>query len=429
MGLDLVFMVRGVAPAAFDLLLPVAAMASVSALLSFALSALLRRIGGPGAKALAGLALLALPGEGWAHFGFHEHQDVTIAAGSVHDGTLVASARSVTIDGTVDGDLVALTERLTLRGEVRGNLFAVARELDLRGSVQGSLFAGGERTNLGGEVRGDVYAVGEIFRLGPEGRLGRDATLVADQIVLEGALGRDANAVYGGRIEARGRLGRHLRARAERLVLFDGARIGGDVEAMLPEGAEVERAPEAAIRGEVRTSHRDSSHGSELDRFRGPEVYAWMLLHVGAGFVLGMLLHLLWPGLLAVRAEGPRDLVRAVGIGVATLLLAPLALLAAAFTVVGIPVALIGAAALVFSLYLGLIAVSGLVGSALVHPRDGSRSGFGAALAVGLAILVVLTHLPFLGGALRVVAVLTGVGLLGERVLATWRERRRPAVP
>jgi hypothetical protein len=213
------------------------------------------------------------------------------------------------------------------------------------------------------------------------------------------------------------------------VVLVDGVRIGGDVEALLPDGVAVERGPGVAVAGEIRTARRFEPPGSTLERFRSPEIYAWMLLHVGAGFVLGMLLHVLWPGLLAVRAEGPRDLLRAVGIGIATLVLAPLALCVAALTVVGIPVALIGAAALLSAMYVALIAVSALVGAALVRPAPGSRSGFGAALAAGLAVLVVLTHLPFLGEALRVVAVLTGLGLLTERALAAWRQRRAPVIP
>jgi cytoskeletal protein CcmA (bactofilin family) len=424
MAIDLVFVLRQSAPALFDLALPVAAMASASALLSFALSALRRRIGGPGAKALAALALLAAPVESRAHFGLHEHEDVDVAAGSVHEGALVASARSVSVDGVVDGDLVVLTERLTVRGEVRGNVFAVAQDLDLRGVVQGSVFAGGERARFGGEVQGDVYAACESFALEPDGHIGRDANVVADRLLLEGGVGRDANALFAGRVELRGPVGRHLRARAERVALLEGARVGGGVEATLPEGARLERSPAAQVAGEVREAHPERRRGSLLDRYRRPELYAWMLLHVGAGFVLGMLLHRIAPGVLAVRAEGPRDLLRAAGVGLATLVAAPMALLAAAATLVGLPVALMGAAALLAALYVALVAVAALVGGALVRP--GGRAGFGAALAAGLAILVALTHLPVLGGPLRVVAVLTGLGLLVERARSAWRERRGP---
>jgi cytoskeletal protein CcmA (bactofilin family) len=428
LAIHLVLLVRESAPAAFELALPVAAMASASALLSFALTALRRRMGGPGAKLLAAFVLLAAT-ESRAHFGLHEHEDLLVAAGTVHDGTLVASARSVTVDGIVDGDLVALTERLTLRGEVRGNLVAVAEELDLRGAVEGSLLAGCEQAAVSGEVKGDAYVAGETFSLAREGRIGRDATLVADEVVLEGALGRDANALFAGRVEVRGSVGRDLGARAERVVLLPGARLGGDVEAALPAGVEVERSPGAEVAGAVRTRRREAGRGFGLRRFREPRLYAWMLLQIGAGFVLGMLLHLLAPGILAVRAERPRDLLRAVGVGIATLVAAPLALLVAAVTVVGIPVALIGLGVLLTSLYVALVAVAALVGSALVRPRAGSRSSFGAALAAGLVVLVALTHLPFLGGALRVVAVVTGLGLLVERALSAWRERASPVAP
>jgi cytoskeletal protein CcmA (bactofilin family) len=425
MAIDLVFVLRESAPALFDLALPVAAMASASALLSFALSALRRRIGGPGAKALAALALLAAPVESRAHFGLHEHEDVQVDAGSVHEGALVASARSVSVDGVVDGDLVVLTERLTVRGEVRGNVFAVAQEIDLRGVVQGSVFSGGERARIGGDVRGDVYAAGESVALEPDGRVGRDANVVAEQLLLEGRVARDANALFAGRVELRGPVGRHLRARAESVALLENARVGGGVEATLPEGARIERHAAAQVAGEVRTAHRERRR-SLLDRYRSPELYAWMLLHVGAGFVLGMLLHRIAPGILAVRAEGPRDLLRAAGVGLVTLVAAPIALLLAAATLVGLPVALIGAGTLLAALYVALVAVAALVGGALVRPGPDGRAGFGAALAAGLAILVALTHLPLLGDPLRVVAVLTGLGLLVERARSAWRARRAP---
>ncbi len=423
MAIELVFVARESAPMLFDLALPVAVMASASALLSFGLSVLIRRVGGPGAKVLAALAIVAAPGEGRAHFGLHEHEDVVVRTGEVHHGTLVASARSVSIDGTVDGDLVVLTERLTLRGELVGNLFAVARELDLRGAVHGSVFVVGERADVAGEVQGDVYAGGELFLLGPAGRVGRDATVVADRVVLEGSLGRDANALLAETLEARGPIGRDLRGRAERIVLLEGARIGGDVQASLPEGVELERSAGAQVQGEVRAGRYQRHDGSELSRFLAPELYAWMLLHVGAGFVLGMLLHALAPGILAVRADTPRDLLRGLGVGVATLVAAPLALLLAAASVVGLPIALIGAAGLAAALYVGLVAVATRIGTALVHPGESRHGGFGTALATGLAILVVLTHLPYLGDWLRVVAVVIGLGLLVEHALAAWRAR------
>jgi hypothetical protein len=305
----------------------------------------------------------------------------------------------------------------------------VAREVDLRGVVRGSLFVAGERSTVAGEVQGDVYSAGESFVLAPGGRIARDATVMADQVLLEGELGRDANALFAERIEARGSIGRDLRARADRLVLLESARIGRNVEAALPEGVSLERRPGAQVGGELREVALETQGGGELRRYLEPEIYAWMLLHVGSGFVLGMLLHLLAPGILAVRAESPRDLLRGLGIGLATLVAVPLALAFAAATVVGIPVALIGAAALATALYIGLVAVGALIGAALLHPSEGSRGAFGAALATGLAVLVILTHLPFLGDALRAVAIVVGLGLLVERALAAWRGREVPAAP
>jgi hypothetical protein len=92
---------------------------------------------------------------------------------------------------------------------------------------------------------------------------------------------------------------------------------------------------------------------------------------------------------------------------------------------VGIPLALLG-----LELYLTLLCLSGiviaaLIGSALVHPRGDGWSAFGLTLLTGLVILVFASHLPFLGGLVRVIAVITGMGLLVERARAAWASVHR----
>jgi hypothetical protein len=115
----------------------------------------------------------------------------------------------------------------------------------------------------------------------------------------------------------------------------------------------------------------------------------------------------------------------ALGLGFAAALLAPVALVLVGLTIVGLPAAILGLALFLASLYVAGIRVAALIGTALLPPADASLRAFGLALLAGLAVLAVGTHLPFVGGVVRVVVVLVGLGLLVRHAQEAWR--RRPA--
>ncbi len=428
MVFDLIFLLRDEAPAAFEVALAVAAMASTSALLCFALTAVLRRSSGPGLLMLAALlALVAPAAPSQAHFGLHEHPDYTLPAGETHDGTLVATGGNVNIDGVVAGDLIVFSKRLTVRGEVRGNVIAVARNIELPGTVTGSVHLGGVRMNVSGEVHDNLYAAGEYFTLGGSASVGRDAALLGQNGVFEGSVARDL-LVAADTVELRGSVGRNLGAWVEQLALLDGARVEGDIDATLPPETEIEIASGARVGGETRTRVRELHHERGFSRFLETRLYVWLVLQIAAGFVVGMLLHVFVPAVFGGRLETTGAFFRSMGVGFLAVVAAPIALVLIGLTVVGIPLALLGLELYLTLLCLSGIVVAALIGSALVHPRGDGWTSFGLTLLTGLVILIVASHLPFLGGLVWVIAVLTGMGLLVDRARAAWASVHREPV-
>jgi cytoskeletal protein CcmA (bactofilin family) len=422
MAFDVFYLLREEAPAAVEMVVAVVAMATVSALLSFGLGVALRRWSGPTLLALSLLlALTAAPRPGRAHFDLHEHRDYTLPAGEVHEGTLVAHGDSVTVEGIVDGDLLAFTRRLLVRGEVRGSLIAAARDVQIEGDVDGTALVVGRSTRISGRVGGNLYGFGgESLDVEPSARLERDVAAAGEQVRIEGGVARDLFA-GGDDVEVRGTVGRNVHAWADSLSLRDGARVAGDVSAVLPPGAEVQAAGGAEVGGEI--SSRVQEHGRErrgFARLADLRWWAWLALHVGAALPVGLVLHALLPGLFAARLETSAAFFRALGLGFAGLVLPPVAAVALALTLVGVPLALMGLLLWFMSLYTALVVVSFLVGRSLLPPRDESWTGFGLALLVGLLVVVFATHAPYLGHALLVLALLSGLGLLVERARGGW---------
>ena len=422
MAFNVVFMLRERAPGLFDLALAMAGVASVSALLSFAVGALYRRVFGVAAVLLC----LVAPFRGDAfEFRHVHHGDVRIEKGQTQDGTLVVSSDTFELDGVVDGDLFVTAERVSIAGEVRGNVYAFARNVELTGRITGSLIGLIETTEVDGELGGALYAVSERVRLAPEGRVARDLAAISNDVVLAGAVGRDV--FFGGdRLELRGAVGRDVEARwrVERLALRDGARIGGDVDAWLLKPEALERAPGAQVAGEVRPHEAESARQRYLDIYRDP--WFWGLHAVGfvAAFLFGLLVYRIAPRLLAFDISTAREFFGALGQGFVVLVVAPVALAIVALTLVGIPIAVLGFFALLTAIYLAEIVVACAVGRWLAPPRTPSLFDFGRSLLAGLAALFVAEHVPFVGVPVTAIALLVGLGALAARA----RVMLRPAL-
>jgi cytoskeletal protein CcmA (bactofilin family) len=422
MAFDLLYVLRERAPEVLDVGVAVAAMASVSALLCFGLGLALRRWSAP--TLLAFSALLALAGAGQpgeARAGFHEQDDYTLPAGEVYEGTLVVHGESVTVEGVVDGDLLAFTRRLVLRGEVRGSLVAAARDVQIEGDVSGTALVVGRSTRVSGRVRGNLYGFGgESFDVERSARLERDLAAGGEQVRIEGSVGRDLYA-GGDEVVLRGEVGRNVHAWADSLSLREGSRVAGDVDAALPPGVAVEVAESAFVGGETTSHVQEHGHARRgFARLGDPRWWGWLALHVAAALPVGLLLHALLPGLFAARLETSAAFFRALGLGFAGLVLPPLAAAALALTLVGVPLALMGLMLWIVALYTALVLVAFLVGRSLLPPRDESWTAFGLALLVGLVVVVFAVHAPYLGHALLLLALLSGLGLLVERARGGW---------
>jgi anti-sigma factor RsiW len=419
MVFDVILTVRDRVPGLLELTLAIAATVGISALLTFTVTSLFRRWAGPGVVGVLCLAALSAPSPSSAHFGMHEHRDVRIAADEIHEGTLVTwTGQSVNVDGVVDGDLVVIGERLAIRGEVRGNVVAFTRDLEISGTVTGALFGFGGHSGISGKVEGNLYAFTEDFRLAGEAE--RDLMVFASTAVVEGKVDRDVFARTDW-IEVRGDVGRNLNVRSDRISLLDGSNIGGDVRARLPRGQEIERASGAQVAGEIDSQMRQHRHRGGLARYGELEFWIFIAIELAAAFLFGMLLPAVVPGVFGGHLDTAGSFFRSVGIGFVAAVASPLVIALCAITLVGIPIAAVGLALFLTSLYVSFLVMAALVGTALVRPREQATHAFGLALLAGLLVLMVGTHIPFLGGLVVLLVVLAGLGLLVDRARGAYK--------
>jgi cytoskeletal protein CcmA (bactofilin family) len=420
---DVFFLARDEAPGWVTLVAGVAATASIAALGFFGAGLLARRIGG---AAMLGVTLAILCGVTPAEaFEIRHEERVVIAEGEVFAGTLVVSADSVRIDGTLEGDLVVAAERLTIHGTVDGNVFTWARDVDVTGRIAGGLHAGGERVRVVGQVDGAVYSFGEVLELERGASVARDVGHGGREARIEGRVGRDV-VFYGEELQVVGRVERDVSVLgAERVRLLRTADVGGDVTAVVGADEDLEIADGARVAGTVETKRGEHHLRGRMGHWKQPMFFVWLVVRVVAALLLGVLVYLFVPGLFASRLPDAASFLRSLGLGFVALVATPLALAVLALTLVGIPVAVLGIFLYVVACYLGVVCAAALLGrSVLGDPADPTVAAFARMLGVGLVIAAVAASLPWVGGAVRIVLLLVGVGLVVDRARAVYYSLR-----
>lgn len=387
-----------------------------------AAGALLRRVGRQAETlclTLAAAAVLITTAVPVQAFEIRRDEDrVTIAADEVIDDTLVILSENVIVEGTVNGDLIALGETVTIRGRVDGNLIAGAEALVLEGDVSGSVLAMGEAVDVRSERLGaNLFAMGEAAAVHPTTEITGNAVLMAQDAELHGTVGRDL-ITLAEQFTLFGSVQGGLSSYGEKVTLTSTARVGADLNARVKSSDHLRIADGARVAGDTKLDGWPERPNPYLTF----EHYLGEVLKLLAALVAGLVLFQVFPALGRVRVDNGAALLTAGGIGAVALVATPILALLAAITLIGLPLALCAFLLWLIGLYLAGIVSAGVVGRLLLEDR-----GHALTLAAGLFILFVLINIPILGGLVRLVAVLAGLGLIVAWLRDLWRQRSSAA--
>ncbi len=330
---------------------------------------------------------------------------VTIAAGETVPHDLYAFAGTVRVEGTVDGDLVASGGLVDVTGTVTGDVLAAGGSVNISGTVGGDTRIAGGTLTVGGAIKEDLLATGGQLTVTSSGTVGEDLIAGTGQLTIDGAVTGDVLARTG--------------------TYTKGGTIGGSEDVTLTDR---DGEPNQPAVGSTTTQQ-------VIDAIR----HFLVVVLVGA-----LLIWLVPRPYAAMKAALRQRPLPAAGWGIIAIcgfvvllfaLLVVMILLAIAFGMLGFSdlvgidilagiVAILGAS-LAFSVVAGYVA-DALVGAALaslvMRDENPSRWRELAMLAVGAAVVVLLSSLPVVGPWVKLVVILLGLGA----VLIAWFRPRRP---
>jgi cytoskeletal protein CcmA (bactofilin family) len=332
-----------------------------------------------------------------------------VTAGEVVAEDLYSVGGRTIVEGVVDGDLVVAGSSLTITGTVTGDVTGmVAGTVRVTGTVGGSLRVAALRVESEGEIGDDAGMLTVETRVG--GSVGRDVLVVGGDARVDATVGRDLRAQVW-RLQVGGDVSGKVIARADRIVLADGARVGDDVTVQVTDRLEV--SPEAEVGGRV--VERDVL--APVWAKATTRLLAWLSLP--ALLVAGIVLSWAFRGTArrAPEIAGSRPW-RSALVGLALVVLPPLVSLPLFLSLVGIPLALVILVGWVLALVLGPVPALTRWGSALLGGRGGWVAGFVAGAVVWRGAVWLLAPISL---ALYLAAIVVG---LGSFALAAWERRR-----
>jgi cytoskeletal protein CcmA (bactofilin family) len=355
------------------------------------------------------LVAVALPGWGMSH---RTGASVTVARDETVDDSLFASGEVVDIDGTVNGDLITGARDINIRGTVKGNLFAWNQHVEISGTVEGSVFSFAQILELrGGHVGHNLYAWSQFLRLEPGSRVEQDVVQGSQQSEINGAIGRNLLS-YSGSADVRGQIGRDLDIRTRGVTLSAPAKVGGNVNAY------VRHANDVRIGSGVTIGGKNETHITvRRSRLTRPSFYVWRIIGLLGAFVIGWLLLTFVPRFFTNTSRAVAAWGRSFGVGVAILIVTPVAAIILCITLIGMPLGIMTLFLYVMALYLAKIFVGAFLGMALLgEPQDGGSARL-LALFLGLLVITVVTQVPYgIGVLFGTVVLCLGLGALGGQL-------------
>lgn len=360
-----------------------------------------------------GVALMA-PAQASANE-FRHADRVSIAKDEVIHSDLYVAGGQIRIAGTIEGDLVVAGGDVDVSGHILGDLLSASGQVRVTGQVDGSIRGYAGNITVKGKVGRNVMSCGGDINIDRDAVIGGSLTAFSGRLSLDGHVQHDVLAM-GGQTNISGIVGGSARIRADELNIDSTAQIGGPVD------FEGNKPPQVSDQAKLASPvhFTRAKHGPD---YSGIHYYVWQVIWLAAFILYGLVLFSLMPKFSEEAAKSAEHYGASAGLGVLVLFGVPIAAIIACVTVVGLFIGISTLFAWYASLYFAQVIVGSVVGQWLMG-RTGEFWPFVGRMAVGVVIVRLCTTIPDVGGWIKFVAILWGMGAIS---LAVFR-RFQPAL-
>ncbi|MEW5807416.1 MAG: polymer-forming cytoskeletal protein [Acidobacteriota bacterium] len=332
---------------------------------------------------------------------------VTVPKDEIHEGDLLLTGETVTVDGTVTGDLFAFCRSLDINGTVKGDIIAFAQNIAVRGAGEDDVRAFAESVLISGLVKKNVTSFCRNLLVTQEGTIKQNIRFGCEELRLKGKV---AGSVSGGAdsFTLDGEVGRDARVKGNKITISPTAHIGGDLKAT---GHLIDISSDAVIEGEIIKGALKGKKESSSWTRRAFSLF-FRLIWLLASLIIGVILMKLMPRVSQRIVSQVQQYWKSLGIGFVALIFTPIASLIVAITLIGLPLGLLSLTLYFALLYLSTIFVGMVIGMLILRSFGKPFELSLTAMMVGLLVLHILFFVPYLGFAARIISLILGMGMI-----------------
>lgn len=307
-------------------------------------------------------------------------------------GDVYVAGGDVIIDGNIEGDLLVAGGNVVINGDITEDIRVAGGTVLLNGFVGQDVAAAGGQVTFGreSEVVGSVVVGGMNIEM--NGIVMGKAYMGGSEVRLDGTFEQDIN---GG---------------ADILTINEQAVIVGGITMKVGEKPSI--ASGATITGDQRLEQVEQKESMERNEFKEEVVvfFQGFLMTVLGGAIL---IRFLPTVMDTAAALTHKSWLRVLGWGVIKLLVVPFVAVLLMVTVIGLPVGIVA-----ILLYIIAIMISGWITAYMLGNKIAALSGYTPLrnrylqLVIGATIIAVASRLPYVGGIVQLLSLLTGLGAL-----------------
>jgi hypothetical protein len=314
-------------------------------------------------------------------------------------GNVFGGGNNFQINQDVQGDLVLAGSELEINGNIVHDFIGAGGELTVNGNVSGNIIAAGGTVNVNGNVDGDVVAFGGQILLARDSVVKGDILLGGGEITLDGIVNGNGNISTG------------------TLYTGDNFKLKGDLK------LKAENYPSKLkdqVEGNLNITTRDNTKYQATETSKGSNIFtfiAWLLMSLA----LGLVLIYIFPGFMSRLKEIIGDSPLKTGLlGLLVLIFLPILAIILLITFFGLSLSILLILLLALGLLIATIPVKLLVGEIIYNKIFKKEAGKLVYYLIGAIIFAIVYEIPLLGGIIRFIALLIGLGAivvwLGEHV-------------
>lgn len=306
-------------------------------------------------------------------------------------GNAFGGGENLRIDQDIKGDLVLAGSRLEINGNTGDDFIGAGGELIVNGNVSGNIIAAGGSIRVNGNVGGDVAAAGGQIFLSRDSVVEGDILIGGGEVTLDGTVNGNGDVSTGTlRTGENFELKGNLSLQADNYPSNLENKVGGNLNVTQVNATEEQ--------------HQGAAEGFSIFFF---------IIGLLASLALGLILIYLFPGFVTGIAELVKDSPLKTGLlGFLALIFLPILSIILLITIFGWALSVLLILLFILALLIATVPVKLLAGEMIYTKILKKDAGKMVYYLVGAVIFAIVYEIPFVGGLIRFIALLIGLGAI-----------------